>query len=347
MSELRFDPLKKKWSVIATERSRRPHDFLVERAECAHSDKNTLNCPFCYGNEEHTPTEIFALRPSNKANEPDWLTRVIPNKYPAFGIEGELLRSGDGMYDTVSGIGAHEVIIETPKHEMRLADYDRNTVYNLFYTFRERVRDLSKDIRFRYIMPFKNYGCGFGAAINHPHSQVIALPVLPFILKTKLKSAKEYYERKERCIFCDILAQEHKDNSRIVYENQDFIAFCPYASAFPFELSIYPKKHAHSFSAISESELGSLSDMISEVFHRLDRVLENPPLNMVIHTSPPLNYRPGKPDFWHSIKYDFHWHIEIAPRLTGYAGFEWGTGFHINPVRPEEASDYLRQAGKL
>ncbi|QAR34372.1 galactose-1-phosphate uridylyltransferase [Geovibrio thiophilus] len=347
MSELRFDPVKQKWSVIATERSRRPHDFLVERHEHAHGEKAQINCPFCYGNEVHTPHEIYAMRSFGKKNDANWLTRVVPNKYPAFGIEGELKRSGSGIYDTVTGIGAHEVIIDTPVHSMRLKTYDRMTVYNLFYTFRERVRDLSNDTRFRYIMPFKNYGLGFGTNIIHPHSQVIALPVVPNILKTKLKSAKEHYRRKERCIFCDILEQEHKDNSRIVYENQDFIAFCPYASSFPFELSIYPKQHAHSFAVITESGLTSLADMITEIFHRLDRVLEDPPLNMVIHTSPPLNYRPGKPDFWHSIKFDYHWHIEIAPRLTGYAGFEWGTGFHINPVRPEEAAEYLRQAGGI
>lgn len=345
MSELRFDPVKKKWSVIATERSRRPHDFLVGREQFAESKKTEINCPFCYGNEMHTPNEIMAIRPSGKKNDPNWLTRVIPNKYPAFGIEGELKRSGNGIYDTVTGIGAHEVIIESPKHEMHLADYDRHIMFNLFYTFRERIRDLSNDTRFRYIMPFKNYGQGFGANINHPHSQVIALPVVPNILKTKLKSAKEHYLHKERCIFCDILEQEQKDSSRIVYENQDFIAFCPYASCFPFEISIYPKDHSYSITKITESGLTSLADMTTEIFHRLDRVLEDPPLNMVIHTSPPLNYRLGRPNFWHSIRFDFHWHIEIAPRLTPHAGFEWGTGFHINPVRPEEAAEYLRQAG--
>jgi UDPglucose--hexose-1-phosphate uridylyltransferase len=248
MSELRFDPVKKKWSVIATERSRKPQDFLVERESCRTHEKASLNCPFCYDNESRTPNEIFAVRPSGKKNDPNWLTRVIPNKYPAFGIEGELKRTGNGLYDSATGIGAHEVIIDTPVHSMRLATYDRFTVNNLFFTFRERVRDLSNDTRFRYIMPFKNYGTGFGTAITHPHSQVIALPVVPNILKTKLNTAKEHYNRKERCIFCDILTQEQKDNERIVYENQDFIAVCPYASSFPFELCVYPKKHSYSFS---------------------------------------------------------------------------------------------------
>ncbi|WP_022851704.1 galactose-1-phosphate uridylyltransferase [Limisalsivibrio acetivorans] len=345
MSELRHDPVKKKWSVIATERSRRPHDFTLEKCE-VEPQRESSNCPFCYGNEDKTPNEVFALRKGNERNKPDWYTRVIPNKYPAFRIEGELERSGKGLYDEVSGVGAHEVIIDTPEHSLSLSGYDRKTMYNLFLTFRERIRDLTNDTRFRCIMPFKNHRIGFGSAIGHPHSQVIALPVLPHILKTKLNSARMHYRNKERCLFCDIIEEEQREAKRLVYENQDFLAFCPYASSFPFELHVYPKRHRHNFAGTNESELHGLADIMSELFGRLDRVLQDPQLNFVIHTAPPLTNRPGKPDYWHSIKQDFHWHIEIAPRLTSIAGFEWGTGFHINPVRPEDCAGYLREAAE-
>lgn len=334
MSELRYDPVKRKWSVIATERSRRPIDFSGRKNEPV---KEPVNCPFCAGNEDKVENEIFSIKTGNK-----WDLRVVPNKYPALRIEGELKRSGRGIYDNVSGIGAHEVIIETPAHSVDLSGYSQKTLYNLFYAFRQRFKDLYKDTRFRYVLGFKNYGEQAGASLWHPHSQIIATPVIPDTIKTKLQAARDHYRRKERCIFCDILEQERAEGIRIVYENQDFIAFCPYAASFPFELHVYPKVHGHSFNDITDSQLHSLGDMMKEVFGRLYDVLENPPLNFYIHTSPPLVKRPGLVDYWESIEYDFHWHIEIIPRITGTAGFEWGSGLHINPVEPEESAKFLK-----
>ncbi|TCK62453.1 galactose-1-phosphate uridylyltransferase [Seleniivibrio woodruffii] len=336
MSELRFDPVKKIWSVIASERSRRPEDFLVRRLTA--NGEHTEVCPFCPGSEDKAGQEIFSLRDA----QGDWLTRVVPNKYPAFRIEGELQRFAHGMYDCVAGIGAHEVVIETPKHHMNIGSYTDKVLKDVFTTFRERVLDLKKDTRFRYIMPFKNYGTLAGANLEHPHSQIIALPVTPDIVKTKLTSAQEHYRNKERCIFCDILNQEKDEGSRIVYENQDFTAFCPFASSLPFEVLIFPKRHTHCFEKSDDSELSGLADIVREVFRRLYKCLENPPLNMVVHTSPPSVRRPSQPNYWQSIEQDFHWHIEITPRLSGIAGFESGTGFFINPVSPESAAGFLK-----
>jgi len=339
MSELRYDPVKKVWSVIATDRSRKPDDFLVKRLEFRKEEINI--CPFCKGNEDRAGSEIFSIRKKD-----EWLTRVVPNKYPAFRIEGELKRTGHGMYDAVNAVGAHEVVIETPKHHVNIGSYTDQILYNLFSTFKERLIDLQKDTRFRYILPFKNYGLLAGASIEHPHSQIIALPVTPNVVKTKLSASLAHYKSKERCLFCDILDQEREENSRVIYENQDFVAICPYASALPFEISIYPKRHNHCFTSTDEGEMSGLADITREIFLRLYNVLENPPLNMVVHTSPPVVKRPSQPAYWTSIREDFHWHIEITPRLSGVAGFESGTGFYINPVAPESAAQYLKGAGK-
>lgn len=339
MSELRYDPVKQIWSVIATDRSRKPDDYLVKRLEFRRDELSV--CPFCEGNEDRTGQEIFALRKGNR-----WQTRVVPNRYPAFRIEGELKRTAHGIYDTVNAVGAHEVVIETPDHGMNPGNYTETVLHNLFHTFRERIKDLKKDTRFRYIMPFKNYGLLAGAALDHPHSQIIALPVTPNVVKTKLTSALKHYQTKERCLFCDILDQERDENTRIIYENQDFVALCPYASAIPFEVVIYPKRHSHCFTETDEGELSGLADITKEVFQRLHGCLEDPPLNMVIHTSPPVVKRPSQSGYWNSIKEDFHWHIEITPRLSGTAGFETGTGFFINSVAPESAAEYLKGAGK-
>lgn len=338
MSELRYDPVKKVWSVIAEERSRKPEDFLVKRLT---PSKETMTvCPFCAGNEDKAGAEIFSLKDSDGS----WLTRVVPNRYPAFRIEGDIKRSAHGMYDCVNAVGAHEVVIETPKHHVGLGSYTEKILKNVFITFRERINDLKKDTRFRYIMPFKNYGLLAGANIDHPHSQMIALPVMPGIVKTKLASALEHYRKKERCIFCDILNQERDENTRIICENQDFVAFCPFASSLPFETLIFPKRHSHCFTKTDDGETTALADIVSDVFLRLYKCLENPPINMVVHTSPPVVKRPSQPGYWLSIEQDFHWHIEITPRLAGVAGFESGTGFYINPVPPEHAAQYLKGA---
>jgi UDPglucose--hexose-1-phosphate uridylyltransferase len=337
MSELRFDPVKQIWSVIATDRSRKPDDFLIKRLQFREDTVSV--CPFCAGNEERAGSEIFSIIKDNK-----WQTRVVPNKYPAFRIEGELKRKGHGIYDAVNAVGAHEVVIETPEHDITPGNYTEEILFNLFYTFKERISDLKKDTRFRHIMPLKNYGLLAGASIEHPHSQIMALPVMPNLIKTKLASALKHYQTKERCIFCDILDQEQEENVRIVYENQDFIALCPYASALPFEVTIYPKRHNHCFTDIDDGELSGLADITREIFRRLYNCLEDPPLNMVLHTSPPVVKRPSQPGYWTSIKEDFHWHIEITPRLTGVAGFESGTGYYINPVAPENAAQYLKRS---
>lgn len=329
MPELRKDPVIGRWVIISTERGKRPSDFaLVEEK------KRGGFCPFCYNNEDKTPPEIFALRPDGSAKDkPGWTLRVIPNKYPALRVEGQLNRQGDGIYDKMNGVGAHEVVIETPDHLKDFADLELSAIRNVFWAFRERVLDLKKDIRLKYTLIFKNHGVTAGASLEHTHSQLIATPIIPKRVLEEMEGAKKYYGFKERCIYCDIVRQEIKDNVRIVFEEEFFIAIEPYAPRFPFETWILPKKHTSHFENISDDLLPHLSIVMKEVLGRVNVALTNPPFNFVIHTTP---VQEKSLDF-------YHWHIEFMPKLTRVAGFEWGSGFYINPTSPEEAAHYLRE----
>ena len=339
MSELRWDPLKLHWVIIATERSRRPRDFQVEP-----DDGEVTSCPFCYGNEDKTPPEIFAIRPSGPPNSPNWRVRVIPNKYPALRVEGTLNSRGDGLYDVMNGIGAHEVIVETPDHKRGLADLTPAEITDVLRAYRARYLDLRRDMRFRYMVLFKNHGSRAGATLAHAHSQLIAVPLTPPVAATELKVSREFYAAKERCIFCDLIAFELANGDRVVSEFSDYVILTPYASCFPFELRLYPKRHSHDFALLGDDQLADLAVAMKEMLIRLKAVLNDPPYNFILHTAPPLQQRLGKPDYWGSIEYDYHWHIELVPRLTQIAGFEWGTGFYINSTSPEDAAAFLRDA---
>lgn len=339
MSELRWDPLKLHWVIIATERGRRPRDFQVEPNEA-----EMTSCPFCYGNEDKTPAEIFAIRPSGPANAPNWKVRVIPNKYPVLRIEGEIKSKGYGLYDVMTGIGAHEVIIETPQHEKGLADLSVVEVTDVLVAYRARFLDLRRDSRFRYMVLFKNHGVRAGATLAHSHSQLIAVPLTPPVAATELKICRDFYANKERCIFCDLIDFELTCGDRVVKEFPNFVSVTPYASCFPFELRLYPKKHSHDFAMMDDGQLAELAAAMKDMLLRLKTVLKDPPYNFILHSAPPQQQRLGKPEYWGSLEYDYHWHIELVPRLTQIAGFEWGTGFYINPTSPEDAALFLRDA---
>jgi UDPglucose--hexose-1-phosphate uridylyltransferase len=339
MSELRWDPLKMTWVIINNERGRRPRDFIMER------EKVTISaCPFCYGQEDKTTNEIFALRPPGSLPDtPGWRVRVIPNKFPALRIEGSLDKRGVGLYDVMNGIGAHEVIIETPDHERSMAELSPAEIVDVFRAYRARLLDLRRDPRFRYILIFKNHGLEAGASIPHSHSQLIAVPVTPPVAATELTVCREYFERKERCLLCDLLRQEQGNGAGVVRDDGNFLVFAPFASRFPFELRIVPFRHSHDFALLTDQELLLLAEAVKDTLLRLRTVLRDPPYNFVLHNTPPLHLRLGKPGYWGSLPYDYHWHIELVPRLTKIAGFEWGTGFYINPTPPEEAAQFLRE----
>ena len=260
---------------------------------------------------------------------------MVPNKFPVLGIEGELDRQGDGMFDRMNGIGAHEVIIETPDHNTNLADMPEKQLEEVLYAFRDRMLDLKRDHRFRYIVIFKNFGEAAGASLEHPHSQLIALPVIPKRVKEEMDGSKLYFDFKERCVYCDIIRQEEAAAARLVIETERFVALEPYAPRFPFETWILPMRHESHFEHTDAATLQNLAWVLRSTLRKMDRVLEHPAYNFILHSAPVQES---------SLAY-YHWHFEIIPKLTKVAGFEWGTGFYINPTPPEESAKFLREAG--
>jgi UDPglucose--hexose-1-phosphate uridylyltransferase len=331
LPELRKDPVTGRWVIIATDRAKRPTDFVREKVQI----RGSGFCPFCYGNERKTPPEILAYRSDGSGhNAPGWTLRVVPNKFPALGIEGSLNRQGEGLYDKMNGIGAHEVIIETPEHNLTLATMPARRVEEVLWAYRDRIIDLKKDRRFKYILIFKNHGEAAGASLEHTHSQLIALPVVPKRVAEEVEGAREHFNFKERCIFCDIIRQENESGVRVISENPDFLALAPFAPRFPFEMWVIPKTHQCAFEETQKHEFEQLAPMLKDLLLRLDSVLDYPAYNYIVHTSP----------IGESAEDYYHWHMEIMPKLTKVAGFEWGTGFYINPTPPEESAKFLREA---
>ncbi|MFC1698518.1 galactose-1-phosphate uridylyltransferase [Candidatus Omnitrophota bacterium] len=330
MDQLRRDPIVSRWVIVFTENHRKPDQFEIDRQKI-----KERACPFCYGHEKMTPPEIQAHREaSSPADTPGWSTRVVPNKYPALKIDGKLNRQGLGVFDLSNGVGAHEIIIETADHEKDLADLMDHEVEKVIWAYRDRSVDLRGDKRFRYIMIFKNHGFSAGASLAHSHSQLIALPMIPKNVKEELHGSQAYYSHKERCIYCDMIAQEKQENKRLISENSRFLAFAPYGSRFPFEVWVLPKEHHSDFCHIRTEDVIELARILKEVLLRVKSTLNDPPYNFIIHTAPILQ----------GERIDYHWHIEIMPKLVNIAGFEWGSGFYINPTAPEYAAKYLRAA---
>lgn len=342
MSELRYDLIQGRWVIIATDRSRRPRDLQVAVPDHAPA----IFCPFCPGHEDRTPPEILAIGRADDmpANGPGWQIRVFPNKYPALAVEGDLDRRGIGIFDAMRGVGAHEVVVDAPGHDAHLGALPAAQLALLLQAFSERLRDLYRDRRLKYVLIFKNHGAVAGATLAHPHSQIIATPVVPGTVRRELELARAHYHRKERCLFCDVLNEEIDRAERVIYHDESFVAFAPFASRFPFEVMIVPRRHRHDFGSVPPEELDGLARCLGEVVRRLHRVLVQPPYNVVLHTSPNTEAFYTRPDDWQTLKDDFHWHLEILPRLTRVAGFETGTDFYINPTAPEEAARFLREA---
>ena len=281
-----------------------------------------------------TPRELLARRRDGSGpNGPGWDLRVVPNQLPVLRVEGMLDRQGEGLFDKMNGIGAHEVIIETPKHDDTLATMSDAAVEQVLWAFRERMQDLKRDRRFRYIIVFKNHGKAAGSSLDHPHSQLIALPIIPREVRDEMEGARAHFASKERCVFCDVLSQEERDGRRVIADNGDMMAIAPYAPRFPFETWILPKRHQSLFEDAPRHEYASLARLLGDLLRRMNKMLLNPPYNLLIHSAP-LN--DAASDF-------YHWHMEIIPTLTKVAGFEWATGFYVNPTSPEEAAQVLRE----
>ncbi|MCL5037353.1 MAG: galactose-1-phosphate uridylyltransferase [Chloroflexi bacterium] len=331
MPELRKDPIISRWVIIATERGRRPVDFKKSKLE--EEPIKAGICALCPENESMTPPEVAAYRePGTGPDTPGWWTRVVPNKFPALKEEGDLNRTGLGVYDMMNGIGIHEVIIETAKHDGIIPRLSDKEIEEMLWMYRDRYLAHATDSRIKYILIFKNHGSAAGASLEHPHSQLIATPVIPKRVMEELEGAQTYYRFRERCVFCDIIRQELSSRDRIILENDSFISIQPFASRFPFETWILPKKHMSSYSEIDRKEIMDLARILRTTVSKIYHALGDPPFNYIIHTAPITN----------ECKRFYHWHMEIMPRLTKVAGFEWGTGMYINPTVPEQAAESLR-----
>jgi UDPglucose--hexose-1-phosphate uridylyltransferase len=328
MPELRKDPIVGRWVIIAPDRAKRP---IASKNEP--SPTGSAFCPFCEGHEENTPSEILAYRDRHSnSNERGWRVRVVPNKFPALQVEGELHKRGEGIYDMMNGVGAHEVIVECAFHEVSMANFSEDHIREILWVYRDRLVDLKKDKRLVYGMVFKNVGAAAGASLEHSHSQLIVTPIVPINVSEEMTGSLEFFDYRGRCIYCDMIDQELATEKRIVTDSPNFVCFTPYASRFPFEMWIVPKHHNSHYENIQKGELDELGTVLKTVLMKLEIALDRPSYNYIIHTSP----------FDAQSLPHYHWHMEIIPRMTRLAGFEWGSGFYINPVPPEQAAAYLR-----
>ncbi len=338
MSELRKDIVNGRWVILASERSKRPDDFRPAGTE--KKEEVPAFCPFCEGNEAKTPPEVASLRKrGSRADRPGWRVRTVPNKFPALnrGLPPE--RHDEGIFQWMDGVGVHEVVIENPAHLRELPDLPLPHLLDVLITYRERVKSIEEEYQYKYVHVFKNKGREAGASLSHPHSQIVATPIIPKQVNEELYACERLHRQFGECIFCRIIREESQIGQRLVLRNDHFCVVTPFAPRFPFELRIYPLRHSPWFTLSTRTELRSLAETIRTVLARLREILADPPYNFYIHQAPNPNLRH---EAWVNLEKSYHWHMEIIPVLTRVAGFEWGTGFYINPVPPETAAGFLK-----
>lgn len=330
MPEIRQNPATKEWVIIATERAKRPEDFVDRERKEEPVPDFSPECPFCPGNEGHTPPEIAANRLDG-----DWSLRVVPNKFPALVPVGEDEREEEqNFFRRMNGLGQHEVVIETPSHNKSLGRVDDDKALEIVTAYRDRYIDLSRDKRFKLVKIFRNQGKAAGTSLTHPHSQIVATPVVPLHIRHRLEEATRFYDDHGQCVFCRIIDMERKERERVVADGDDFLVIEPFASRFPFETWILPREHHATFGEVRDAELVGFARVLNRLLEKLIRGLCCPAYNMVIRTAP--SGEEGE-------EY-YHWHVQIIPRLTTPAGFELGTGVFINTSLPEATAEFLRRA---
>jgi UDPglucose--hexose-1-phosphate uridylyltransferase len=323
VSELRRDPILRRWVIVAPERG---GEVAPRRVEPAPDGEGP--CPFCPGSEHLNPKEIAAER-----HEDGWAVRVTPDKHPLLRVEGDLGRRGAGMFDLMNAIGAHEVVSDTPEHARSWAEFSAAHMTRLLRTYRGRIADLRRDRRLRHAIVLKNHGAVW-SRYSHAHSHVIATPFAPKRLEEELAGAREYHRMRERCVFCDQLSEELAAGTRVVARNTHFATFAPFASEYPWETWIAPVRHQADFSALPDEELVSLAELLVDALARLRAALADPPYSVVLHAGPLDG----------ADQAEFHWHWEIVPHLGHELGMEWATGILSNPVPPEEAAAKMRES---
>lgn len=328
--EWRHDPVQDRWVVIAAGRRRRPQDFQRAGRTADSAEK----CPFCAGREEQTPPQIVAYGDDGRQDGADrWLVRVVANKFPALRVEGDLEPGGTKLFGRMRGLGAHEVIIETPEHGLTLGELPPQHIALVLRAYRDRILDLRQDQRMKYVLALKNNGREAGATLSHSHSQIMASPMIPRTVAAELASAAEYHGTNQTCLFCDLARAEIEAAKRAVLKDELFLTYCPYASRFPCEMRLQPIRHQHDFALQDDEALMALAQHLGQVLLRVNSALGEPPYNLVLHNAPG-----GE-----RVDRHWHWHFELLPRFSIPAGFEWGTGSFVNPVSPEDAARHLRR----
>lgn len=327
MPELRQNIATGEWVILATERAKRPEDFK-KKEEKKEVPPYKENCPFCPNNEHLTPKEIFQIEKDGK-----WQVRVVPNKFAALIPDVPYQRIYHNTFRKATGFGFHNVIIETPSHNTYLPLLPLKDIKNIIEAYHKIFVDIASHPDIEFVIPFKNHGEGAGTSLEHPHSQIIGLPVFPEQVRGRMEEAIRFYDREGQCVFCHMIEMEKKENLRIVYENESFIGFIPFAAFSPFHFWLFPKRHQATFGELKDKEKDDLTDAIRIVLGKIYKGLKDPDYNLVIRSGPVDAQR---------IKY-FHWYISIVPRLGKAAGFELGSGMYINTGLPEESAKFLRE----
>lgn len=329
MSELRQNFATKEWVVIATERARRPEEMANKR-ERKPVSSFVPSCPFCPGNEKLTPPEVMRVPASMDV---PWRARVVPNKFAALSREVQPTRTVHRSRRTVNGFGIHDVIVETPDHSQVMALMSDSYVAEILGIYKTRYDQISLDPRIALITIFKNHGLDAGTSLEHPHSQIIATPVISLQVRERFQQASRHFDDFGECMFCQALEEELQEQTRIVMVSEYFVALELYASAAPFSTHIYPRRHMASFADASALELNDLARMLRKMLAKLYYGLADPDFNFTIRSAPAESV---------GVKY-FHWYLSVIPRLTRVAGFELGSGMFINTVLPEAAAEFLRK----
>ncbi len=337
MSEIRFDVLHDTHVVMAPERLHRPNNTAVQTKQ---ESETTLECPFCEGHEALTPPEIFAMR-ENAANAPKWKTRVVPNLYKAVQIETQRSSKREGMFESYGGYGAHEILIDSPCHSCSMAKLGQEGIENWLRTIIIRKEDLKKDSHLKYLCVFKNVGTPAGATQKHPHTQLIALPIVPKTLISFLERNERYYHEHGRGIVSDVVQNEKDAKIRVIEELGSFIAYAPYASAFSFETIIAPTESFLHLSTCSREEINNLAQLLSNVFTKLQRELGDFSYNLSFFFAP-INTNFEDEVYMQNLERNFTFYIRITPRIYTLAGFELSSGMGINAILPEECGKFLR-----
>ncbi len=335
MSEIRFDILHNRHVIIAPKRLHRPSTFSKTELK-----NQTTKCPFCEGNESMTPDEIFAIR-DGEPNSTGWKTRVVPNLYNALHVEQENGSKRAGFFETLNGVGAHEVLIDSTNHNKDIPKHDTIFIELWLKTLISRLDDLKKDIRLVYPSIFKNYGLNSGASQEHPHTQLLALPMMPKNELFFLRENYRYYKKHGRGILQDLVENELLAKERIIEESSEFVAFCPFASSFPFEVIIAPKSNISSLSNCNQNQISSFAQILKSSFAKLYTQLGEFDYNFYFKSAP-LNSNFENEEYMQTIHKNFRFYLRIIPRVYKLGGFELANEMAINPLLPEECAKLLR-----